>query len=85
MHSPQLNIAINAALLAGKSIMRYYSRLENLKVMSKGYNDFVSEADHESEKIITEALIKAYPQYRITAEESGSKERIGSILGWLTL
>ena len=72
MHSPQLNIAIDAALLAGKSIMRYYSRLENLKVMSKGYNDFVSEADHESEKIITETLIKAYPQYRITAEESGS-------------
>tara|TARA_B100000767_G_C19768147_1_gene538646 strand:- start:2892 stop:3692 length:801 start_codon:yes stop_codon:yes gene_type:complete len=73
-YSPQLNIAANTALLAGKSIMRFYSRLETLKVMSKGFNDYVSEADQESEKIITEALIKAYPQYKITAEESGSND-----------
>ena len=43
-YSPQLNIAANTALLAGKSIMRFYSRLETLKVMSKGFNDYVSEA-----------------------------------------
>ena len=73
-YSPQLNIAANAALLAGKSIMRFYSRLETLKVMSKGFNDYVSEADQEAEKIITEALMKAYPQYKITAEESGSND-----------
>ena len=72
--SPQLNIAANSALLAGKSIMRFYSRLETLKVMSKGFNDYVSEADQESEKIITEALVKAYPKYKITAEESGSND-----------
>ena len=71
-YSPQLNIAVNAALLAGKIIMRFYSRLENLKIMSKGHNDYVSEADQEAEKIITETLMKAYPQYKITAEESGS-------------
>ena len=71
-YSPQLNTAANAALLAGKSIMRFYSRLDNLKVMSKGFNDYVSEADQESEKIITQALIKSYPKYKITAEESGS-------------
>ena len=48
-YSPQLNIAINAALAAGKVIMKYYSRLDNLKVQTKGYNDYVSEADQESE------------------------------------
>ena len=73
-YSPQLNIAVNAALLAGKTIMRFYSRLETLKVMSKGFNDYVSEADQESEKIITETLNKAYPKYKLTAEESGSNE-----------
>jgi len=73
-YSPQLNIAANTAVLAGKSIMRFYSRLENLKVMSKGFNDYVSEADQESEKIITESLIKSYPKYKITAEESGSND-----------
>ena len=71
-YSPQLNIAINAALAAGKVIMKYYSRLDNLKVQTKGYNDYVSEADQESEKIIISALTKAYPSYRVTAEESGS-------------
>jgi myo-inositol-1(or 4)-monophosphatase len=79
--SPQLNTAVNAALLAGKSIMRFYSRLDNLKITSKGFNDYVSEADQEAEKIITEVLIKAYPQYKITAEESGSND-INSEYEW---
>ncbi len=73
-YSPQLNIAINAALQAGKLIMRFYSRLENLKVMSKGHNDYVSEADQQAEIIIKEVLNKAYPNYKITAEESGSND-----------
>ena len=55
-YSPQLNTAISAAIQAGKIIMRFYSRLENLKVMSKGHNDYVSEADQQAEiniKIVT--------------------------------
>ncbi len=73
-YSPQLNIAASAALQAGKLIMRFYSRLENLKVMSKGHNDYVSEADQQAENIIKEVLNKAYPSYKITAEESGSND-----------
>ena len=73
-YSPQLNTAISAAIQAGKIIMRFYSRLENLKVMSKGHNDYVSEADQQAEIIIKETLIKAYPAYKITAEESGSND-----------
>ena len=73
-YSPQLNTAINAAIQAGKIIMRFYSRLENLKVMSKGHNDYVSEADQQAESIIKETLIKSYPTYKITAEESGSND-----------
>ena len=73
-YSPQLNTAANAAIQAGKIIMRFYSRLENLKVMSKGHNDYVSEADQQAETIIKEVLIKSYPEYKITAEESGSNE-----------
>ena len=55
-YSPQLNTAISAAIQAGKIIMRFYSRLENLKVMSKGHNDYVSEADQQAEIIIKETL-----------------------------
>lgn len=71
-NSPQLNTAINAALSAGKVVMRYYSRLDTLKIKEKGINDYVSEADLESEKIIVASLTKTYPDYKITAEESGS-------------
>ena len=41
--------------------------------MSKGHNDYVSEADQESEKI-KKLLTKTYPDYKITAEESGSND-----------
>ena len=79
--SPQLNTAVNASLLAGKSVMRFYSRLDSLKITSKGFNDYVSEADQESELIITDALKKSYPKYKITAEESGSND-INSDYEW---
>ena len=79
--SAQLNTAVNASLLAGKSIMRFYSRLDSLKITSKGFNDYVSEADQESEKIITDELSKKYPNYKITAEESGSN-KVNSEFEW---
>ena len=84
-YSPQLNTAINAAIQAGKIIMRFYSRLENLKVMTKGHNDYVSEADQQAESIIKDTLMKAYPSYKITAEEnltelSEIEERIVDLL-----
>ena len=70
--SPQLNTAISAALNAGKSVMKFYNRLDTLKISSKGLHDFVSEADQEAESIVCDYLLKKYPKYNLTAEEGYS-------------
>ncbi len=72
MH-PTINIAIRAARSAGNLLLRYFDRVDTLKIDSKGMNDFVSEVDKASEQAIIEVLRKAYPDHGILAEESGQQ------------
>ena len=53
IYCPQLNVAASTALEAGKIALKFFNRLESLKISEKGVNDFVSEADIECEKFIT--------------------------------
>jgi myo-inositol-1(or 4)-monophosphatase len=69
---PLLNIAVTAARKAGDLIVRALDRLETVKVSVKSQRNFVSEIDHQSEKIIIDIIHKAYPSHPILAEESGS-------------
>lgn len=71
---PALNIAISAARAAGQIQLRYLSRKPELKIKSKGINDFVSEVDHYAEQEIISIIKKAYPSHAIVAEESGNQE-----------
>ena len=68
---PMLNIAIRAARLAGTIITRAIPRVDTLKFDQKAYLDYVSEIDTQSEKVIIETLLDAYPDHAIMAEESG--------------
>jgi myo-inositol-1(or 4)-monophosphatase len=70
---PGLNIAVSAARAAGQVILRNMNRLPDIKVHSKGKNDFVSEVDFQAEKAIISILKKAYPSHAILAEESGQQ------------
>lgn len=70
---PALNIAISAARAAGQIILRNMDRIHDLKVHSKGANDFVSEVDYQAEKSIIAVIQKAYPSHAIIAEESGQQ------------
>ena len=76
MH-PALNIAVKAALRAGKIINRASNDLDLLKVETKQANDFVTEVDRKAEAAIIETLRDAYPQYGILAEESGAAAGTG--------
>lgn len=69
--SPILNIAIRAARLAGKVILHAQDTIENLSIIEKGRNDYVSKVDKQAEAIIIETIQKAYPDHAILAEESG--------------
>ena len=80
MH-PALNIAIKAALRAGKIINRASNDLDLLKVETKQPNDFVTEVDRKAEATIIDTLHDAYPQYGILAEESGATAGKGAVNG----
>ena len=68
-----LNVAIKAARSAGAIINRAALDVESVRISQKQINDFVTEVDHASEKVIIETLLTAYPGHGIQAEESGSE------------
>ncbi len=79
--SPTLNIALRAAREAGSILLRYYNRIDTLNVREKSANDYVSEVDQAAEQAIINVLKRAYPDYAILAEESGSHE--GNDYQWI--
>lgn len=68
--SALLNVMVQAALKAGKSLGRDFGEVQNLQVSVKGPGDFVSAADRKAEKIVREELLKARPTYGFLGEES---------------
>src|SRR6201986_1554304 len=68
---PLLNIAMRAARRAGDLIVKSLSRLDSLKIDSKGRNDFVTDIDRKSEAEIIATIHRSYPDHAILAEESG--------------
>ncbi|MBA4205986.1 inositol monophosphatase family protein [Pannonibacter phragmitetus] len=66
-----LNVMVQAAMKAGRSLVRDFGEVENLQVSRKGPGDFVSAADRRAEEIIRAELTKARPTYGLLMEESG--------------
>lgn len=73
MH-PLLNIAIQAARQASKTLLRSMDRLDVIEINRKARNDFVTEVDRRSEHEIIQVIRKAYPDHAILGEESGFLE-----------
>ncbi len=71
MH-PMLNTAIKAARRAGSIINRAAQNIDILTVTQKAANDYVSEVDHEAERVIIRVIHETYPNHSILAEESGA-------------
>ncbi|MEC9375520.1 MAG: inositol monophosphatase family protein [Pseudomonadota bacterium] len=70
---PFLNTAIEAARLAGNTIMRHANRVHQLDVRSKSRNEFVSQVDLAAEEAIIDVIKKRYPEHSFLCEESGSR------------
>ena len=68
--SALLNVMVQAALKAGKSLTRDFGEVQNLQVSLKGPGNYVSQADRKAEKIVREELLKARPTYGFLGEES---------------
>lgn len=69
-----LNVMVQAAMKAGRSLVRDFGEVENLQVSRKGPGDFVSAADRKAEDIIKYELTKARPGFGLVMEESGEVE-----------
>jgi len=75
MH-PMLNTAIKAARRAASEINRASFDLDRITISEKNHNDFVTNIDQLAEQVIVEALLKAYPDHAILAEESGASSNL---------
>lgn len=60
-----------AALKAGRGLLRDFNEVEQLQVSQKGPGHFTSNADLRAEKTIYYELMKGRPQYGYLMEESG--------------
>jgi myo-inositol-1(or 4)-monophosphatase len=81
--SPNLNIMIKASEKASKILIRDFGELEKLQVSKKGPNDFVTNSDLKTEKVIIEELKKAKPNYSIISEEYGSENNKDKKNTWI--
>ena len=68
---PLLNIGMRAARRAGDLIVRSLSRLDSVKIDTKGRNDFVTDIDRKAEAEIIATIRRSHPDHAYLAEESG--------------
>jgi myo-inositol-1(or 4)-monophosphatase len=77
-----LGVALEAAA-AGASVLRDLFGSPDLRVQSKGRNDFVSSADHGAEAAIGRVIRGHFPEASFLAEEGGRSGSVGAELEWI--
>ncbi|MEK1891603.1 MAG: inositol monophosphatase family protein [Phyllobacterium sp.] len=78
-----LNVMVQAAMKAGRSLARDFGEVQNLQVSLKGPGDYVSQADKRAEEIVYAELSRARPDYSFLMEESGVVEGSDGQHRWL--
>lgn len=68
---PKIRFLEETARSAGRILMRHLSKLKKGQIQFKGANDYVTEVDRLSEKMIIRKILKSFPGHEILAEESG--------------
>lgn len=80
---PMLNIALRAARSAGEIVARATEHLDNLEVIEKSQNDFVTEIDQAAEKEVIYHISKAHPDHGFLGEEGGLQGNTDSDYQWI--
>jgi len=65
-----LSVAIEAAYLGGRRTLAYFNA--DVAVKTKADHTPVTQADHESEKIIRNRIARSFPHHAIIGEEGGA-------------
>ena len=71
--SSELLATAVAAARAGARVVAGYFRTEGLAIDRKAVNDYVSQADRESEEAVVGEILRRHPRHRILAEEGGHR------------
>ena len=74
-----LSLAIRAARAGGAVIQSGASKLDSLNIEQKSLHDYVSEIDRDTESVISEVILKQYPDHQIVGEEYGEVGEAGDI------
>ena len=72
MRKKPLAVAMEAARLAGRLLLASYGRLKRSQISMKSKNDFVTDIDRVSERLIISIIKKHFPKDAVQGEESGS-------------
>jgi myo-inositol-1(or 4)-monophosphatase len=78
----RMDVAMAAARAGGRLLLDHYARRDLLVIDQKGRNDFVSQADRESEVVIVHLLTQAFPQDGLLGEEGGQGGPADAPLVW---
>ena len=81
--SALLNVMVQAASKAGRSLSRDLGEVQNLQVSLKGPANFVSAADHRAEETLQAELEHARPGYGFVGEEGGVREGSDKTHRWI--
>ena len=76
-----LTVAIEAAQKGGKVLRDFWEK--GFDVQAKGPLDFVTDADHESERVIKQEIEKAFPDHGFIGEECGFLGDIDQEYVWI--
>ena len=80
--SSELNIAKDAAIEAGGSILNYYKA--DYEIQEKGSHNPVTTADREADTRLKEILLEKRPNYGWLSEETvDSPDRLGKERVWV--
>jgi myo-inositol-1(or 4)-monophosphatase len=83
LRSALLNVMMQAARKAARSLKRDFGEVERLQVSLKGPGNFVSAADRRAEEILYEELTKARPGYGFLGEEGGRRAGADKTNTWI--
>src|SRR5215470_9554376 len=83
LRSALLNVMIQAARKAGRTLKRDFGEVEHLQVSLKGPANFVTAADRRAEQILHEELAKARPGYGFLGEEGGMRPGADKTHRWI--
>lgn len=75
-----LEVAVNAVRAAGEFLLSHFGSISLSNAEEKKANDFVSFVDRQSEKIIKDQILSAFPDHKFLGEEGGGDS---TCQGWL--